>query len=67
MVAGSGTLKPAIQQNHRSAASMIIRPFFLAAGYARESITGLVLTDLGIRRLEGEEGGSHADGLSIVF
>jgi hypothetical protein len=28
----------------------------LAAGYAQESVTGLVLTDLGIRRLEQEEG-----------
>jgi len=26
----------------------------LAAGYARESVTGLVLTDVGIRRLERE-------------
>jgi hypothetical protein len=34
----------------------------LAAGYAQESVTGLVLTDLGIRRLEQEEGRDQADG-----
>ena len=28
----------------------------LAAGYAQESVTGLVLTDLGIRRLKQTEG-----------
>ena len=34
----------------------------LAAGYAQESATGLVLTDLGIRRLEQGEGRDQADG-----
>ena len=34
----------------------------LAAGDIQESATGLVLTDLGTRRLEQEEGREQADG-----
>jgi hypothetical protein len=39
----------------------------LAAGYAQESLEGLVLTNLGIRRLEQEVGRSQADGWLIAF
>jgi hypothetical protein len=40
----------------------------LAAGYAQESVTGLVLTDLGIRRLEREKGIDDQDyGRSIAI